>query len=1146
MSKLKSHQGLGIVALSGLLTLTAISARGDEATLLPNAIQYFMDANGKPLANGKVFMYTPSTTTPKATWTTASKSVLQPQPYIPLGISGKPASPIYGDGSYRQKVVDQFNNTIWDFNTASTGSGGGGTTPTVGDGLTVGSILPWTGLTAPPNYLFAAGQQIVRADYPLFFSTITITTNLVCTSGLNVLSGIADTQNIKILAPVEASCIPPGTTVTAVAANAVTISANATVSTATQATFFPYGNGNGSTTITMPELRGRVIAGRNNMGGTATPNLTTIYYGTSPDAMGAYGGLQTHSNTAAETGVHAHQVFANDPGHAHGVTGGTFGSTSTSTAVSAAGVQLLTGSTAITISSNTTGIILNSAAGGLGNANSTATAGLGQPHPIVQPTVTLNYIVKVLPDASTVVASGVASLGGMTGVLACGSGLTCGSQTISLTATTNPIIVGTTGVVGGTNQGLLINNGSIVGNIPTIAASTGTDVPFQITNSGTSSTAGTAASLYANLSGCASCDVAIQAIGGASPTGSIVSASGLTGGLTVGALGGSNLNLLTQGNGQITGDAYSYSFNVSGGASNNNIYFHNTFDGGSLNLRFFGKNTAGSQVIGAIINPGLSANTAGSEVGDIDFLIYRSGDLFSPVFCAAMEGTVGVEGFNPCNDNAFLLGKSGGRWKNVFSALGTFNSVVLPGSSSGNATITVPAAAGTPTLTIGSSSGTPAVTASAPLSLNTATGNISCPTCGTGSGSVSSVSVVTANGVSGSVATATTTPAITLTLGAITPTTVNGNAITAGTGTLTLGSVTLNAGAGGTLGSNAFTSTAFAPLASPTFTGTVTIPNGGVFGTPTSITLSNATGLPVGGGGTGTATAFTTGSVVFAGASGVYTQDNANLFWDDTNNRLGVANAAPLYPIHVTGATSAANNAAQTANGATLAISDVTGTPNEGLYFRIKTSGNGIGGSSFVQQIVSSGGNGLEIFTSTGGSIPIIFGVDQTERMRLLTGLMIGTTTDPGAGGLRATGATIQFTALASDAATVDNTVCVSSAGTLLKGSGTLGICLGTSGRQFKTAFTPMTAGLDDLMRINFQNYRYREGFGDSGESIQYGTTAQDVEKVRPDLVRHDHNGNAINYDSGALLFIGLHAIQELKAENDNLAARLAKLENRR
>lgn len=52
-------------------------------------------------------------------------------------------------------------------------------------------------------------------------------------------------------------------------------------------------------------------------------------------------------------------------------------------------------------------------------------------------------------------------------------------------------------------------------------------------------------------------------------------------------------------------------------------------------------------------------------------------------------------------------------------------------------------------------------------------------TGGGGSGTVTSVSVVTANGVSGSVANATTTPAITLTLGAITPTSV------AATGTVT-------------------------------------------------------------------------------------------------------------------------------------------------------------------------------------------------------------------------------------------------------------------------------------------------------------------------------------------------------------------------
>ncbi len=53
------------------------------------------------------------------------------------------------------------------------------------------------------------------------------------------------------------------------------------------------------------------------------------------------------------------------------------------------------------------------------------------------------------------------------------------------------------------------------------------------------------------------------------------------------------------------------------------------------------------------------------------------------------------------------------------------------------------------------------------------------PDGASGSGTVTSVSVTTANGVSGSVATATTTPAISLTLGAITPSSVQVSGLTA-------------------------------------------------------------------------------------------------------------------------------------------------------------------------------------------------------------------------------------------------------------------------------------------------------------------------------------------------------------------------------
>jgi len=48
-------------------------------------------------------------------------------------------------------------------------------------------------------------------------------------------------------------------------------------------------------------------------------------------------------------------------------------------------------------------------------------------------------------------------------------------------------------------------------------------------------------------------------------------------------------------------------------------------------------------------------------------------------------------------------------------------------------------------------------------------------------------------------------------------------------------------------------------------------------------------------------TALTTGSVGFIGASGALLQDNANFFWDDTNNRLGIGTNAPTTAIDIFG-----------------------------------------------------------------------------------------------------------------------------------------------------------------------------------------------------------------------------------------------------
>jgi len=75
-----------------------------------------------------------------------------------------------------------------------------------------------------------------------------------------------------------------------------------------------------------------------------------------------------------------------------------------------------------------------------------------------------------------------------------------------------------------------------------------------------------------------------------------------------------------------------------------------------------------------------------------------------------------------------------------------------------------------------------------------------------------------------------------------------------------------------------------------------------------SLTLGWTGTLATTRGGTGTGTAFTAGSVVFAGASGVYSQNNANFFWDNTNSRLGLGTASPATWLHISPGTSSASD----------------------------------------------------------------------------------------------------------------------------------------------------------------------------------------------------------------------------------------------
>lgn len=385
--------------LSFLLCSPALS----DATLLPNAKQQFFDNSGRPLSSGKVYFYVPSTSTPKTTWQDSSQSTPNTNPVI-LDSSGR--ATIYGDGSYRQVLKTSADVTIWDALTASTGSGGSSSSG--GDGLRVGTILPFAGITPPSNYALAYGQAISRATYDDLLDAITISdSSVICLSGSTTIGGWADTSQIKTGAPIEASCLSPGTTVaTIVDATTITVSAVATTSASVSARVFPWGNGDGALTFNVPDLRGRVLAGRDNMGGTSASVLTSTYYGTAP-VLGAAGGSQSHTLTSAQSGqkaISAAPVAITDPGHAHSylvlspIGGGSYASSAPFIGVNVA---------------STTGSSLT----GITATFTLAASNAGSAHPIVQPSLIFNYIIKVLPDAqipvgaTTVVCSDLADSG---------------------------------------------------------------------------------------------------------------------------------------------------------------------------------------------------------------------------------------------------------------------------------------------------------------------------------------------------------------------------------------------------------------------------------------------------------------------------------------------------------------------------------------------------------------------------------------------------------------------------------------------------------------------------------------------------------------------------------------------------------------
>jgi microcystin-dependent protein len=138
-----------------------------------------------------------------------------------------------------------------------------------------------------------------------------------------------------------------------------------------------YGAGDGSTTFNLPDLRGIVVAGKDDMGGTNANRLSSVMASTT---LGAGGGQQTESAGVSVSGSLGASVSGTLNGTAHGYQGGTI-----SDAAGSSGQSNIEADVSLAVS--VSGSLGGNASGTLGGSTAAVTN--------VQPTLILNQMIRI-------------------------------------------------------------------------------------------------------------------------------------------------------------------------------------------------------------------------------------------------------------------------------------------------------------------------------------------------------------------------------------------------------------------------------------------------------------------------------------------------------------------------------------------------------------------------------------------------------------------------------------------------------------------------------------------------------------------------------------------------------------------------------
>ncbi len=187
----------------------------------------------------------------------------------------------------------------------------------------IGEVKIYAGLTAPTGWLLCYGQAISRTTYAALFAIISTT----------------------------------------------------------------YGVGDGSTTFNVPDIRGRVVAGQDDMGGSSANRLTNANDGLDGDTLGATGGGETQTLATANLPAYTPAgTIVSTPSLGVAIpvrTYATSGSNVSTQASNASNVGSDNGTLGVAVTGTIESLLTGTAQGGTSTAFG-----------VVQPTIILNYIIK--------------------------------------------------------------------------------------------------------------------------------------------------------------------------------------------------------------------------------------------------------------------------------------------------------------------------------------------------------------------------------------------------------------------------------------------------------------------------------------------------------------------------------------------------------------------------------------------------------------------------------------------------------------------------------------------------------------------------------------------------------------------------------